>query len=65
MVRGVLVPPAGGGVVLRPGQAEAQVAGRILSGDLVAAGLFTGVGTGGKAALQQITRVPVRLIGSG
>lgn len=54
MVRVVLVPAAGRGVVGRLGQAAAQVGGNVRLGDLVAAGLLAGVFAGHQAALQQV-----------
>lgn len=56
VVRVVLVPAAGRGVVRRFGQAAAQVGGHIRLGNLVAAGLLAGVLTGYQAALQQVQR---------
>ena len=54
VVRVVLVPAAGRGVVLRLGQAAAQVGGHVGLCDLVATGLFAGVLAGHQAALQQV-----------
>lgn len=56
VVRVILVPAAGRGVVCRLRQAAAQVGGHIGLGDLVAAGLLAGVLAGHQAALQQVQR---------
>lgn len=56
VVRVILVPAAGRGVVCRLRQAAAQVGGHIGLGDLVAAGLLAGVLAGHQAALQQVDR---------
>ena len=56
VVRVVLVPAAGRGVVLRLGQAAAQIGGHVRLGDLIAAGLLAGVLAGHQAALQQVDR---------
>ena len=56
VVRVVLVPAAGRGVVRRLRQAAAQVGGHVRFGDLVAAGLLAGVLAGHQPALQQIQR---------
>ena len=52
----VLVPPAGRSVILRLGQAAAQVGGHVRLGDLVAAGALAGVDAGHQPALQKIQR---------
>ena len=54
VIRVVLVPAAGRGVVRRLRQAAAQVGGHVGLGDLVAAGLLAGVLAGHQADLQQV-----------
>ena len=56
VVRVILVPAAGRGVVRRLSQAAAQVGGHVRLGNFIAAGLLAGVLAGHQAALQQVQR---------